>query len=159
MHLRRLTATTAAIAALAYAGAAVASADVIIPETPTIHTSVAGTTFSATVTNTNTIESRCGLTVLTGNLTPTTVFPAGFDIGTSNWDTHPDPVSPGDTKTYTVADLPAGTYVYYAGCTTNDNENSEWVNSFVHTDVFTITAAPGGNGGAAGSLGNLFGSS
>ncbi len=159
MHLRRFMTTTAAIAATTVAGAAVASADVVIPQTPTVQTSIAGDTFSATVTNTNTINSHCGLTVLTADLAPTTVFPAGFDIGTSNWDTHPDPVLPGDTKTYTVDDLAAGTYVFYAGCTTTENENSEWVNSMVQADTFTITGTTGGEGGPGGSLGNLFGSS
>ncbi|MBO8150616.1 hypothetical protein CHR55_28800 [Rhodococcus qingshengii] len=159
MHLRKFMTTTAAIAATTIAGAAVASADVVIPQTPTVQTSIAGDTFSATVTNTNTINSHCGLTVLTADLAPTTVFPAGFDIGTSNWDTHPDPVLPGDTKTYTVDDLAAGTYVFYAGCTTTENENSEWVNSMVQADTFTITATTGEEGGPGGSLGNLFGSS
>src|SRR3546814_4442008 len=86
MHLRRFTATTAAIAATTIAGATVASADVVIPQTPTVQTSIVGDTFSATVTNPNTINSQCGLTVLTADLTPETVFPAGFDLGTSNWE-------------------------------------------------------------------------
>ena len=159
MHLRRFMVITAATAAAAVAGTAVASADVVIPQTPAVQTSIVGDTFSATVTNTNTINSRCGLTVLTADLAPTTVFPAGFDLGTSNWDTHPDPVLPGDAKTYTVSDLAAGTYVFYAGCTTTENENSEWVNSMVQADTFTISAATGGEGGPGGSLGNLFGSS
>lgn len=90
MHFRRFMVITAAIAAAAVAGTAVASANVVIPQTPTVQTSIVGDTFSATVTNTNTINSRCGLTVLTADLAPTTVFPAGFDLGASNWDTHPD---------------------------------------------------------------------
>ncbi|ANQ75783.1 MULTISPECIES: hypothetical protein [Rhodococcus] len=98
--------TTAAIAATTVAGAAVASADVVIPQTPTVQTSIAGDTFSATVTNTNTINSHCGLTVLTADLAPTTVFPAGFDIDTSNWDTHPDPVLPGTPRRTPSMTLP-----------------------------------------------------
>lgn len=77
MHLRRFMATPAAVAATAVAGAAVASADVVIPATPAVQTSVVGDTFSATVTNTNTINSHCGLTVLTADLAPT-ILPHRF---------------------------------------------------------------------------------